>query len=204
AVLVVLENILYISANEKYAWLLLIPYLLSWTLLVVGFGFAHIAHRVNEHRKNQSRRERNRYHENSRAPSPTQSLSASANAQMLGQLSMASYMMCDTGAGPQILVSSPYMGYSPYGFYPPGTPMPQSPFIMSPGTSLGFTPCDLRVPTAIPSSGTISPLSPLSPTASAHTPDAETMMAIVPPVEPPTYLEAIRGTGPTPAEPRDD
>lgn len=35
-------------------------------------------------------------------------------------------------------------------------------------------------------------------------PDAETMMAIVPPVEPPTYLEAIRGTGPTPAEPRDD
>lgn len=46
---------------------------------------------------------------------------------------MASYMMCDTGAGPQILVSSPYMGYSPYGFYPPGTPMPQSPFIMSPG-----------------------------------------------------------------------
>ncbi|GMS89613.1 hypothetical protein PENTCL1PPCAC_11788, partial [Pristionchus entomophagus] len=199
ALFVVLENILYISANERYAWLLLIPYLLSWTLLIVGFGFAHIAFRVNEHRKNSSRRERVGYSDNSRAPSPTQSLSASANANLYGQMSMASYMMCDTGTGPQIFLSSPYMGYSPYPFYPPGTPMPQSPFVLRAGSSLGFTPCDLRVP--LPSSG---PLSPISPLPSAPVPDAETMMAIVPPVEPPSYLEAVRGTGPTPAEQREE
>ncbi|GMR42637.1 hypothetical protein PMAYCL1PPCAC_12832, partial [Pristionchus mayeri] len=203
ALLVVLENILYISANERYAWLLLIPYLLSWFLLIIGFVFAHIAFRVGEHGKNQSRRDRVGYSDNSRAPSPTQSLSVNANANLYGQMSMASYMLCDTGAGPQIFLSSPYMGYSPYPFYPPGTPMPQSPLVLTQGSSLGFTPCDLRVPSHL-SPGSLSPLSPLSPVSSISIPDAESMVAIVPPTEPPTYLEAIRGTGPTPAEPRED
>ncbi|GMT20518.1 hypothetical protein PFISCL1PPCAC_11815, partial [Pristionchus fissidentatus] len=204
ALLVVLENILYITANERYAWLLLIPYLLSWALMIVGFGFAHIAYRVNEHSKKLFRRQTVGYAEASRAPSPTQSLSATVNPNMYGQMSMASYMMCDTGAGPQIFLSTPYMGYSPYQFYPPGTPLPQSNFPMSQLGPLGFAPCDLRVPSALHSfAGPVSPQSPQSPLATVM-PEAETMMVVVPPPEPPSYLEAVRGTGPEPAEPRDE